>query len=172
MRITSSLEDEEKEDMPLERKKGASLHPLLTGRSKGSGLKDASGSKLPSFPPPPPAPLVNPFASTNLKKRKKDKEVVEEGELVPHNKGFPPKIFKMAKGMGRASSTESKDVENVADVCPISPTWNPRLELDGTMIPLNSSIKEFQRGNTHYVVDALGQPLLLSKDMAALKNVK
>ena len=44
MRRTSSLEEEEEEEMPLERKKGLSLHELLAGRSKGSAFKDALGS--------------------------------------------------------------------------------------------------------------------------------
>lgn len=37
----------------------------------------------------------------------------------------------------------------------MNPMWNPRLELDGTAIPLNSSIKEFQKGNAHYIEEAL-----------------
>lgn len=72
----------------------------------------------------------------------------------------------------RASSVKSRDVENVAEVRPMNPMWNPRLELDVTASPLNSSIREFQRGNAHYIEEALEQPLLLPKDMAALKHVK
>lgn len=62
----------------------------------GSTPKYASGSELP--PPPFPPPSVNLFALTNLKKRKKDKKVVEEGELVPYNEGVLPKMPKIAKG--------------------------------------------------------------------------
>lgn len=47
--ITRSLEEKEEEDMPLERKKGASLRALLAERSKGSRPKDASGSKFLAF---------------------------------------------------------------------------------------------------------------------------
>ena len=50
--------------------------------------------------------------------------------------------------------------------------WNPQLELDGAAFPWNSTIREFQRRNAHYLVNALEQPILLLKDMAALKNVK
>ena len=71
--------------------------------------------------------------------------------------------------MGRASSVESKEAEHAADVR--HPILNPRLELDG-VIPWNSSIKEFQRGNAHYVADTLERPLLLPKDMDVLKNVR
>ena len=46
------------------------------------------------------------------------------------------------------------------------------MELDGAAIPWNSTIREFQRGNAHYLADALEQPLLLPKDMDALKNVR
>ena len=80
MRRTSGLEEEKEEEMPLERKKGSSLHELLMGRSKGSAFKDASSSQL-----PPPPSSASPFAPANLKKRKKDKEVVDEGKLVPYN---------------------------------------------------------------------------------------
>lgn len=49
---------------------------------------------------------------------------------------------------------------------------NPWLELDGSAIPWSSSIREFQRGHTHYVAEVLEQPLLLPKDMDALKNMR
>ena len=35
------------------------------------------------------------------------------------------------------------------------------LELDGALLPLDSSIKDFQKGKRGYVADALEQPLLL-----------
>lgn len=50
----------------------------------------------------------------NLKESKKDNEVPEKGELVPHDERVPPKISKMAKGKGKASSIKSRDVKNVA----------------------------------------------------------
>lgn len=128
VRITSSLEEEEEEEMPLERKKGPGFRALLAGRSKGSGPKDASGSELPSFP------SANPFVPANLKK-KKDKEVAEKGELVPYNEGVPPKMPKTIKGKGRVSSVEGKEVGHVAEVRLLNPAWNPRLELDGAVIP-------------------------------------
>ena len=93
--ITSSLEEEEEEEMPLERKKRPSLRELLMGRSKGSTSKDALGSQL------PPPPSTSPSMSTNLRKREKDKEVVEEGELVPSNEGVPPTVSKASKGLPR-----------------------------------------------------------------------
>lgn len=129
-RIASTLEEEE-EEMLLERKKG--LHELLAGRAKGLAPKDASTSQLSYTLPSPPSPAVNPFAPTNLKRRKKEKEVAEEGELVPHDEGVPPKQPKTAKGKGRAFLVESKEAKHVAEVH--HPTWNPRLQLDGVAIP-------------------------------------
>ena len=79
----------------------------------------------------------------NLKKRKKDKKLVEEGELVPYNEGVPPKMPKTAKGKGRASSAKAKEAKHVDEVCPLNPMWNPQLEVDGATIPWNSTIREF-----------------------------
>lgn len=39
--------------------------------------------------------------------------------------------------------------------------WNPVLKLDGAPLPLDSSIRDFQKGKVGYVADALEQPLLL-----------
>ena len=106
-RVDNSLE-EEKDEIPLNNKKKG-LCQLLASRAKRSTPKDALGS--PPLPPPPPSPalLVNPFAPANLKKRNKDKEVAEKGELVPHTEEVPLKVQKKAKGEGRASSIESKE---------------------------------------------------------------
>lgn len=51
----------------------------------------------------------------NLQKKRKEKEVIEERELVP-KKG--PKQQKIAKGKGRVSSVKSKEDPNMAEVCP------------------------------------------------------
>ena len=51
-------------------------------------------------------------------------------------------------------------------------TWAPWLELDGAAIPLNSAIRKFQKEHTQYLAEALEQPLLLPKDMAALRHVR
>ncbi|XP_030924739.1 uncharacterized protein LOC115951728 [Quercus lobata] len=112
MRIASDSEEEQEEIMSLERKKG--LPELLASRAKGSAPKDDSRSQLPPALPPPPPTLINPFTPANLKKIKKDKEVVEEGELVPHNEEVPPKLLRTAKDKG-----------------------------DGAAIPWNSTIREF-----------------------------
>ena len=125
---SQQLEEEKEEEMSLKRKRG--LRELFASRANGLSPKDASGSQL-----PPPHPSANPFALANLKKRKKDKEVVEEGELVPYNEGVPPKLPKTAKGKGRTSSAKGREVDHEAKVCTLNPAWNLELELDGAAIP-------------------------------------
>ena len=51
-------------------------------------------------------------------------------------------------------------------------TWAHWLELDGIPIPWNSSIREFQRGHSVYIAETLDQPLLLPKDMEALRHMR
>ena len=65
---------------------------------------------------------------------------------------------------------ESREAKHSANVR--HPTWNPRLELDGTTVPWSSSIREFQRGHAHYVAEALKRPLLLPKDMDDFKHMR
>nr|POE55981.1 hypothetical protein CFP56_62811 [Quercus suber] len=102
------------------------------GRSKGPAPKDTLGSKL---PPLAPAPSVNPFVPANLKNRKKDKDVAEDGELVPYNEGVSPKLPKMAKGKGRASSVESKEAKHVAER-----TKDKDVAEDGELVPYNEGV--------------------------------
>ena len=46
------------------------------------------------------------------------------------------------------------------------------LKLDGALLPLDSSIRDFQKGKAGYVANALEQPLLLPQDMVDLKTLK
>ena len=78
--IDNSFEEEE-EEMALNRKKG--LRELLADRAKGPMPKYTSGSQRPLALPPSPPPTVNQFVVANLKKKRKEKEVAKEGELVP-----------------------------------------------------------------------------------------
>ena len=54
-----------------------------------------------------------------------------------------------------ASFVDSKEEPNGAEVHQQQRTWAPRLELDGTPIPWNSSIREFQRGHSAYIAETL-----------------
>ena len=79
---------EEEEEMALNKKKG--LRELLEDRAKRSVPKDASGSQPHLALPPPPPPTVHSFAITNLKKKRKEQELVKEGELVFQNPTWEP----------------------------------------------------------------------------------
>ena len=75
VRVDDSLKDEE--DMALNRKKG--LKELLAERNKGtSGLNLYLLSR-----PPSPLLTVSLLPIPNLKKKRKEKEIAEEGEVVP-----------------------------------------------------------------------------------------
>ena len=60
----------------------------------------------------------------------------------------------------------------VLDRRPKVPTWNPLLELDRALLPVDSSIRNFQQGKAGYVANSLEQPLLLPQDMANLRRLK
>ena len=81
------------------------------------------------------------------------------------------KQHKMAKD-NWVSSVDSREEPSGAEVRQQQRTWAPQLELDGTPIPWNSSIREFQRGHFAYIAKTLEQPLLLSKDMEALRHMR
>ena len=156
--IDDSSKDKE-EEMSLNLRKG--LKDLLAGRSEP---KDVPGTQpLPDLPLPPTTGLL---PIPNLKKKRKEKKT-EEGEIVPLKY---PKQQKIARDRGWASSVDNKEAEHSADVR--HPTWNPKLELDGAALPWNSSIREFQRGHSYHVAKALERPLLLPKDMDALKHMR
>ena len=69
--------------------------------------------------------------------------------------------MKISKGVQRKTSVEGTDVEMVSERRPKVPTWNLPLELDGAPLPLDFSIRDFQKGKARYVANALEQPLLL-----------
>ena len=51
-------------------------------------------------------------------------------------------------------------------------TWSPRLKVDRVAILWNASIRDYQRGYSTHVAEALEQPLLLSKDMDVVRKLK
>jgi len=52
------------------------------------------------------------------------------------------------------------------------PIWNPTLELDGAPLPVDSFIRDFEKGKAGYVANSLEQALQLSQDMADLRSLK
>ena len=67
---------------------------------------------------------------------------------------------------------ESRDEQNRADVRITQHTWSLQLKVDGTPIPWNALVREFQRGRAGYIAEGMEQPLLLPKDMEAYKRFK
>lgn len=49
----------------------------------------------------------------------------------------------MAKGKRRAFSADSREDQTVAEVCLQNPAWDLRVELDGSAITWNFSIRKF-----------------------------
>uniref|UniRef100_A0A7N2LNW7 Uncharacterized protein n=1 Tax=Quercus lobata TaxID=97700 RepID=A0A7N2LNW7_QUELO len=98
------------------------------------------------------------------KKRKRDrkrKEVTKEGEVVPSKDLEPQKRAKPTKVALRKNMAEGSSMKVVSKRHPKVSIWNPSLELDGALLLLDSSIRDFQKGNAGYVDKALEQPLLL-----------
>ena len=63
-------------------------------------------------------------------------------------------------------------MERGLDHRPRVQTWNPSLVLNRSPLPLDSSIRDFQKGKVGYVANALEQPLLLPDDMVDLRTMK
>ena len=72
----------------------------------------------------------------------------------------------------RSQFVESRDEQNRANVRITQRTWSLQLKVDGTSIPWNASVREFQRGRAGYIAEGMEQPLLLPKDMEAYKRFK
>ena len=70
----------------------------------------------------------------------------------------------------RASSVESREEENRAEVRVNPCTWSPKLEVDSVAIPYTASVREYNRGRVGYIAEALEQPVLLPRDMEAYRR--
>ena len=82
-------------------------------------------------------------------------DVTKEGKVVPIKELEPQKGAKIAKGAQRKTSTKGVVAERVFERCPRVPIWNPLLESDGDPLPLDSSIRDFQKRKAGYVANAL-----------------
>ena len=85
----------------------------------------------------------------------------KEGKIAPTKDPEPQKGAKTAKGPQRRNMVEGSGIEIVSDCHAKVPIWNPNLKLDGSPLPMDSSIGDFQQGKSCYVANALEQPLLL-----------
>lgn len=143
---------------------------LLESHARGTVLEVATQTQ-----PPSPLPAHASLFDQVDKKRKRDKkgkEVAEEGKSIPSKELEPPKGAKIAKGAQRKPSSEGAITKRTIDCRPQVPIWNPTLELDGAHLPMDSSVRDFQKGKAGYVADALEHPLLLLQDMANLRSLK
>ena len=72
----------------------------------------------------------------------------------------------------RSSSVDSREEQNLVEVCLPQRVWSPQLEVDEATILCNASVREYQRGHSAHVAETLEQPLLLPKDRDALRKLK
>ena len=80
--------------------------------------------------------------------------MLEEGEVGPQKGKKQQKVAKDAWDK-RSQSVDSQEEQNRADVRMTQRMWSLRLEVDGTPIPWNASVREFQRGRVGYIAEAL-----------------
>ena len=109
-------------------------------------------SSLPPVAPQVPADLSL-KANPDLKK-KRPVESLEEGEVGPLQGGKQQKTTREQRDR-RAPSLESREEMERAKVRVTPRTWSLRLEVDGASIPYNASIREYNRGQAGYIVEAL-----------------
>ena len=62
------------------------------------------------------------------------------------------------------------DSRDEAGVCRQQHTWAPQIELEGTPISWDASIRESQRRHANHLAQALEQPLLLPRDIEAFQR--
>ena len=151
----------------MDLKKRSSLMGLMANRGKGATSPKApkahTSTNLPpplSLPPVDQGPRVNPDP-----KKKRPSQELEEREMPPQ-RGVKQQKTKDPRDK-RSKSVESRDD---VKVCRPQRTWALVIEMDGTLIPYNSTIRESSQGHSMYLAQALEQPLLLPKDMDALRQ--
>ena len=161
--------DNEVEEMAP--KSGHSLRELMKGRNKVSTPQEANKSKPPVNLLPPLAQLP---ANLGLKpnpelRRKRQHEAPEEGEIGP-SKGNKQQRVSQDQRSKRSSSVESREDPLAAHVRCTLRIWSPKLGLDGVPIAWDTSIRNYQGGQTGHIAEALEQPLLLPRDMEAYRR--
>ena len=166
--VEDSLDNEEEEMAP---KTGPSLKELMKGRNKAPSPQEASKSKPPVNPSPPPPQLP---ADLGLKlnpdlRRKRHTEAPEEGEVGPP-KGSKQQRQSQDQRSRRFGSVDSREELPVAQVRRPTRTWSPKLEVNGAPIAWDASLRHYHGGHAGHVVEALEQPLILPKDMEAYRS--
>ena len=96
---------------------------------------------------------------------------LEEGEVASQKGTKQQKTIRGPKDK-RFSLVDNRKEQSLAEVCLQPRTWAPRLEVDGASIPWTAFVREFQRGHSTHMAEALEQPLLLPKDMDTVRKLK
>nr|XP_023899074.1 uncharacterized protein LOC112010928 [Quercus suber] len=96
---------------------------------------------------------------------------LEKREVDPQKGTKQQKVAKDPRDK-RSTSVDSLEEQTRADVRLSQRTWSPQLEVDGATIPWNASVRNFQKGCTGYIAEALEQHVLLSRDMEAYRHFK
>ena len=151
----------------MDLKKRPSLRGLMANRCKEvTPLEAPKTQTSANLPPPLSLPPVDQGLRVNPDlKKKRPSEELEEREMPPQ-RGVKQQKTKDPRDK-RSKSVESRD-----DVKVYRPqrTWTLVIEMDGTLIPYDSTIRESSQGHSMYLAQALEQPLLLPKDMDALRQ--
>ena len=152
-------------------KTGPSLRELMKGRNKVTSPQEKAKSKPLANPPPPPPQLL---ADLGLKpnpdlKRKRYTEALEEG-AIGLSKGSKQQRQSQDQKSRRSGSVDSREKLPVAQVCRPTRTWSPKLEVDGSPIAWDASLRHYRGGHAGHVAEALEQPFLLPKDMEAYRS--
>ncbi|KAL0008229.1 hypothetical protein SO802_009731 [Lithocarpus litseifolius] len=134
--------DSTSEEEMASNQKGKCLRKLLAGRSKGGTSKEAPKPKVPFSLPPSPPLPANLGLKANPELKKKMPILDLEEGEISQQKGS--KQQKMAK-----------DIQDKR----VAITWD-------------ASVREYQRGQAAHIAEALEQPLLLPKDMEAMRKLK
>ena len=120
----------------------------------------------PSLPPQLPADLG--LKPVHELRRKRQHEVLEEGEIGPSKGNKQQKVAQNQRSK-RSSSVESREGPLAANVRRTPSIWSPKLELDGVPFAWDTSVRNYQGGQADHIAEALEQPLLLPRDMEAYR---
>ena len=155
--IITYIGDSSDEEEAMARKTGPSLKELMKNRNKAPSPKDKNKSKPPINPPPPPPPQIP--ADLRLKpnpdlRKKRQIETTEEGELGPSKGSKQPRQSQDHRNR-RSNFVDSREEPPVAQVRWPTRTWSLMLEVDGTPIAYDVTLRHYRGGHAGLVVEAL-----------------
>ena len=169
--VVTYIADTSDEKETMAPKTSPSLKELMKNRNKASSPQDKNKSQLPANPPPP-SPQIP--ADLGLKpnpdlRRKRSLDTVEEGELGPSKGHKQARQIQDRRGR-RSNSVDNREEAPVAQARRSPRTWSPVLEVDGMPIAYNATLRHYRGGHADLMAEALQQPFLLPKDMAAYRS--